>query len=822
MIPAGRGGRRLRPEFILVAAIFLALGILRLNDLFLYTPDGARYLIWGNSIARGEGYLDATQPEPLRYVVHAPLYAALLAPVELFFPMAVVPAKAWTLAWGLLALALLYLWLDRTAGRAGAFAGTAMLAFNPGFLVFATEVMSEAPFTAFLLASVILTTKAASGGGLARREWILLAAAASTIGLLREVGVAVTLCVVVALWRADRRKAIAVAVLAGACLGLWHLRNAVFVGAPPGSPGSNLALALGGFSGGEGGAGAWEILRGAASSLSAYVVRACGMAFYPLYGPQHSLLLESPVPVPPALAWAVTLVVGSLVVTGAVRSARNVAGGWIPLAAAGGILAAASVYPVHDPRFTAPVLPIAIACLVSALVPARPGGRWRRPALFAATAIVVAPNVPAVADLLSLNARYHRSTLELHSALAGREDAPEYYLRPWSLLGDWIDSNLPAGALIATPAKELAAVSGGRKVVELDPGVPQALFDRILRGNGVTHLLAPVRWGDVVTYEALIGGSRRIAFTEIFRAGNLRLFEVRPGSFDDGEAAGAHRTRAGAPAGAGWFLRAARAAIAAGRYDDATALIDSAAATAHGRVEVRFERLVAAAMSGDSAGARAAFAALTELPQVASWFAPARNHLRLAEEVAAATALPPGAERSMRALDASRAYWEMGYYERARRLLGEEARKDTGFFVGQLWNFHYNFQLGDTAAAGRSLSLLDRIDSTNSLVRNFHSLVDLRRRVRSAADPADRAADRLRMAKIYRDIELFDEAFDEGAASLRDDPRQAAAARFLGDLSLQRESGRRALAYYRAALEASPGDDALRAIVDSLSAPAAR
>ncbi|MCU0411545.1 MAG: hypothetical protein MUF82_03300 [Bacteroidetes bacterium] len=35
-----------------VLAIFFVLGLLRVNDLSLYT-DSSRYLIWGNSIAHG-------------------------------------------------------------------------------------------------------------------------------------------------------------------------------------------------------------------------------------------------------------------------------------------------------------------------------------------------------------------------------------------------------------------------------------------------------------------------------------------------------------------------------------------------------------------------------------------------------------------------------------------------------------------------------------------------------------------------------------------------------------------------------------------------
>src|SRR5260221_712085 len=69
-----------------ICAVFFAGGLLRLNDLSAYPPDSCRYLIWGNSLAHGAGFVDATQPVPDRFVVHAPLYALLIVPAELFFP----------------------------------------------------------------------------------------------------------------------------------------------------------------------------------------------------------------------------------------------------------------------------------------------------------------------------------------------------------------------------------------------------------------------------------------------------------------------------------------------------------------------------------------------------------------------------------------------------------------------------------------------------------------------------------------------------------------------------------------------------------------
>lgn len=69
----------------LICSLFLLIGIMRINDLTLYTPDSVRYLIWGNSIAQEQGFVDNTLPDPDKYVVHAPLIAVVIAPVELFF-----------------------------------------------------------------------------------------------------------------------------------------------------------------------------------------------------------------------------------------------------------------------------------------------------------------------------------------------------------------------------------------------------------------------------------------------------------------------------------------------------------------------------------------------------------------------------------------------------------------------------------------------------------------------------------------------------------------------------------------------------------------
>lgn len=806
----------IRAEFILAAALFLAVGAMRLNDLFLYTPDSARYLIWGNSLARGEGYLDDTQPEALRYVVHAPLYPALITPVELLFPLQTVAVKAYTLLWGLLAMLLLYLWLYHLFGRVEAIAGALILGLNPGFLVYSTEILSEAPFIAFLLLSLYIVARADDVRGLSGPAWWTLLAATSLIGLLREVGIVVSVCVALSLWPRERRKAVALIACAAACAVAWYLRNAVVVGAPPGSPGGNAALVFQHFQTAADDPIVTEIALRAWSNLASYASQLGGMLFYPLYGPQHLLLLEAPVEVPAPLQWSVVGLFAGAMAFGIGRAVRSGPGGRLPVIVGAALLAAALIYPVRDVRFLAPLLPLMIVVLLWALASGNGvPGRFQRFLPAAAALLIIIPNIPALAGLVTMTGRYVKSPEELNASFVGRDAFPYYYTQPWSTLGAWMEGNVPADAVLATAAKELAVFAGGRKVLELDPGVAQSIFDRLLRTNGVSYLLAPSRWADLQVYEHLMSGSRRCTFTQVRTTGNLHLFRVGYGPFDEERDS---PSRAPGQGGAVARLRGARDLMRSGDYRMASALLDSATRQAPERPEVRYEALVAAALSGDSTAAAVAFERLIALQQVASYIYPARNHLRCAELVRAVSTLQPGEERAMRALDVSRLYWEMGFYDHAKRLLGREMSVDSTFFVGHLWDFHFNFQTGDTSAARVSLARLDGIDSVNSLVRNFHRLMDLRAEVRRTPSQAARSGLRLRMAGIYRDIELFDESCDQGEAAIADDSSSAGAYLFLADLYAKLGYPRRALPLYGEYLDIQPDDTFVRARADSLGA----
>src|ERR1043166_1558401 len=142
---------------IFICAVFLSVGILRINDLTLYTPDSIRYLVWGNSIAHGGGFVDDTQPDPDRYVVHAPLVSLILAPVEAILPLSVQASKVWILLFGVLSLIMLYRWFELLWGKTTALIGSIVVAFNPLTLIYSTEILSEIPFVACICSIFFLS-----------------------------------------------------------------------------------------------------------------------------------------------------------------------------------------------------------------------------------------------------------------------------------------------------------------------------------------------------------------------------------------------------------------------------------------------------------------------------------------------------------------------------------------------------------------------------------------------------------------------------------------------------------------------------------------
>ena len=448
---------------IVVCALFFLSGILRLNDLSLYTPDSSRYVIWGNALAHGNGYVDATQPVSDRYVVHAPLYPLILAPVEFIFPLSVEAVKCWTLLIAVFALILLYRLVSTLASGTSALVAVILLGFNPLFLLYGSEALSEVPFVAAVLGACLLLESNNRGSRAAAAALVILVPASV---LLREPGIALLIAVLIFLLL-KRRYALAGALVAMAVLmiGGWYWRNQVHVGVTAGSAGSNLGMIGRHFVTPPEASFASEIASRMWLQLKAYSSSLCGMILFPYFNRQtpglivgSSGLFDFCRTMFGGLRYLVMILVPLLSAAGIINDVKRSPTAVFRFVFVAGYIAVILMYPVHDVRFFFPLLPLIIYYLVQ-------GGRsiadamrvqppLRKGSILTACALLMmVPNLESDRLLVRSNSQYRDGPLAAYRSLSVMKEYPAIFTYPWSIMGRWVNDSLPEHEVIASPAK---------------------------------------------------------------------------------------------------------------------------------------------------------------------------------------------------------------------------------------------------------------------------------------------------------------------------------------------------------------------------------
>lgn len=799
-----------------ICMLFGAAGLLRLNDLSLYTPDSTRYMIWGNSLAHGKGFLDDTQPDPDRFVLHAPFYSILIAPVEYLFPLSLPAVKVYTLLLGIVALSLFWYWLRQLLKNdLYTLAGTILLACNPLFLVYSTEVLSEAPFIAAILFIFILIEKSTAIGAIPFPQLLGWIVAIGAVGLLREVGVALVAAAAIFLVTTKRFKVVLFILLAaGISIGGWYLRNQILVGPPAGSQRGNVSLAVQHILTPEDASLATELLARAWLSLKAYSGQIGGMIFYPLFGTHQVNLIAEPIRFPFVVEFLVLLVVGGSILTGIVRDVQS-SGTAVPrILFVLFYLLLILIYPVHDVRFLIPILPILIyyslvglAFFATTRLP-QASFSVARIAPFV-VALCMLPNAYLISAIIRMNQAYVASPTGMYEEMQQKSALnTTMYTQPWTLLGEWIRQHLPEGITFASPAKELAVVVGDRKVMELDPGLTLPIFEKLLRENNVQYLLAPMRWREMKVYEFLMAESRRFWFEPIYKVSSLQVMKVHSRFLEPKGDIPLVAIDTTNPMG---LLKQGRAYILSEQYGEAIRVLTRGVEAVPNQSELVYQTIVAYALSGDSVNAQRYYHQLLALPQVASYIFLSRLQLHQMNLLDAAEEAKNPEEQAINLSAVALDYWRQGYYLRGARLANEALAVDSTYFVGLLWGFVFNHQNGDRAYAERYLHQLRTLDDTNQIVRSFVQLLAIDDSIRVSGDSAERSRLRYSSAQIYRTIELFDEAFDEAEKSLNENPQNSEARMLLAQSFAQRGRRGRAEQYYESILS-----------YDSLYAPALR
>lgn len=197
--------------------------------------DAFRYDFAARALVNGEGYIHLNGAATAFW---PPGYPLLLAMVYWLFGQEIIVAQLLNVALSTATVALIYLIGRRTLGTAPAIVGAAIVAGFPSLIFFTGVTLSEVAFTFLALLGIYLLVLEAQSGG---RDTLLLVTAGLVLGLATLTrGQALLLpIVVIPFWLLtgiDRRgvalRLAAVGLGIGLIVGPWTIRNAIELDAP--------------------------------------------------------------------------------------------------------------------------------------------------------------------------------------------------------------------------------------------------------------------------------------------------------------------------------------------------------------------------------------------------------------------------------------------------------------------------------------------------------------------------------------------------------------------------------------------------------------
>lgn len=751
----------------LVLVSFFVLGLLRLNDLSVYS-DSTRYVIWGTSFSQGKGFVDDTQPLPEYYVVNAPLYSVVLSPALLLFPFSLTAAKIVTLLFGCVALWLFYQWAKKQSTERFALLLTIILAWLPFTVVLATEALSETLFltTLFLL---LLFAEKYFAGTLSLKEKIFALILLALLPLIREIGFVFLFAAALVLFSENRKYDSLTVLLASFVLwGLWYLRNTT-VGIPSESQAPNTLFFFQRFVTPEGTPLILELWQRFLINGGQYLHQLTGFAFYAF--PTNLVLEPSGLflaltSLRESLAWILLLLFVSLLLLGLWKDWKTATGKirvLFLLFYAGVLL----LYPMLDTRFVFPVIPfllwnIAGGVRVLADIVRQPKVAGAGVGVIAVLLIV--PNIVAIAEIEKSNFRYKQGP-ELANVQSSSYESIAYYTTPWQRIGEWFKKNVPQGTVVATPAKEMSLFAPHLKFLEINRGVPTPMYEAFLRKHQAEYLIAPFVVDNITDYYIQMHEGKRLQYELLAQFSRVGIFRIHyiyrepkpflPPQTPEGKLDSLYTTF--------------RAFLHSENYSEAQQTLEQFSQLYPRSAESQFQKLLLHTLMANDSAATQDLKVLYSLPLSTPYIPTAFAFVSIAETYK--KALQKYSENLLQSEELfhiSRFYWNMGYPTQAARIMNEALHADSTNFIGLLWALHYSIEANKPQRS--FLKQLDSLEYSNVLVQGFHRILRLRDSLAHAQTSGEKAKLYRTLADIYDAIGLPDEALDNAEKSISFEP----------------------------------------------------
>ncbi len=807
---------------LIICFVFLLEGLISLNQVLVYTPDSARYLAWSQSLAHFQGFRDNTTPDPSKYVVHAPLYPILIAPTAWIASENVVPAKLFTIFFGIALLGTVYWWARARLEKWQALLLCSLLAVHPAMILYSTQVLSDIPFAicVFLFLTLIeRETRSGKESG----SYLLALTTVIVCGLfLREVGLALIISSTAILFLKKKFKtALLILAVSIGFFVLWYMRNEVLVAGIEHPPlqnselffrhlftPSNVSL-LGEFAARlkiNAGNYAMNIIQ--LPFLSEMILRGIS-PMSPNQIPIVYILL-----VMPYLYHSFFVLTVILLFAGVYDQFRHGSHSLTLVAFLLFYLAPIIFYPINDVRFLFSPLIIVLYFSISGftfLVRSVPkilhSPKLGLGLTIGSFAILALPNVGWTVTYVSNNWRYGRSPLGFFNTMQNEIPYPALFARPTELAGRWLAENTDSATVIISRWKEVGVYTRGRKLLDLDPQTLIEPFENILRDYDVRYIVTAVTRGGLREYEQLFAQSERYHFQVAERFADLEIVKVENGPPDlTLKVSDADSSETGVRIR---FAKAIRM-LEQNNPNECEQLLSTLPVRARNQIPVIFNDGVAKEFAGRLGEANSIFERFHHLQQAGSIIQPAWYHLEIISKLRDTSKAQSAVDRAMRLQSVGVYYWILGFHNQSMIMMDRSIAADSVFFPSLIFRAIYSLLNGDTLKSGQFLELSRRIDPENILVRALSKILEDSRVLAHPQNSGAELAARLDMIHQFRAMGLRENAID-GLLEIHSlYPNNVECLKALTDLYYEKGRYAPERLYIKKLLALNPGDRALQ------------
>ena len=798
--------KRVQLPLILICLLFLAGGFFIINDLNIYTPDSARYLVWAKSLARLDGFIDRTLPEAERYVIHAPVYPILLAPALMVFGGGILTAKAVTLLVGLLAIVGFFFWLKPTVGGRLASVGAFLLAGNALFFLFSSEVLSDVPFALCIICFFILLERFESPAGVTTGVFLTFIGTLTVGILLREVGFSLVVAAAAYfLLKKDYKQILWVIALPLVVYGSWWVRNEFVVAGFEHPTFTNTILYTKHYFSAPGDPILKEYMLRIAGNAGVYWQKVLGLLFVPTYLSTSSILVAvSDEPfrslnlVLEYLKYPLWILSGGLVLLGIYHDVSKNRTGKVRLVFLCAYLGIILLYPINDIRFLLPALLILVFSAVlgaGKMLRAGPQGQWSGPVRLAVWGLAVLLMVPNIAWIGQVSASSFRYT---HSPQIPREhreavtDVPWHFTKYFRSAGAWIAAHSGSRDAVFSQWKEMSSWIGDRKLIVYGLDLPEGVFEDQMRDYGVKYLVSLTSTDGSSEFEFQMLQSLKFSFVPCAAYGNVEVFQVFPKA----------ARQSGDTAGEGSLFRVGVGMMDEGRYGEAAQLFSQLERAYPNNILNKFYLGIARSFAGDYRTADSIFTGFRAYSQAGVYLFPAIQHQRLMKIRQDALS---AADAGGLLASAASEYWNMGFHSFARALLNEAVTRDPSNAVAAIYGIYFSLNSGRVADAQYFLTHLERSGNDPVQTGRFAELVG---QCDSLGKDAPGGAKRhfRRAASLCVELKMYDGAISNLLGVLREDPNDTGIMLALADLYVTKARYAPALALIDSVLAVDAGN----------------